>query len=223
MWLGVAAFLLLSLWWMANLLFPKELSREFLALAASKRHCLFQNPAEGTGKYQELENTCIIPSYKTFLTSWQMKWRPGACFQEDLGFSSWAFSFIKPYSKYVGSAYRAGLWGAIHWELLFSYYPNVLGEKKGQCCCGGDSQESCAAVFFTFTCDALFQHEDRMHHATGACSHERVRSLVSVLLLSFKVCRAGWKGQGNVIVLVGWEGLAEPLQNDKCCVKTSGI
>lgn len=80
---------------MANLLFPKELSRDFLAPAASKSHCLFQNRAEGTGKYQELENTCIIPSYKTFLTSWQTKGRPGARFQENLGFSSWAFSCIK--------------------------------------------------------------------------------------------------------------------------------
>lgn len=61
-WLGETALLLLSLWWMADILFPKHLSRDFLALAASKRHCLFQNPAEGTGKYQELENTCIIPS-----------------------------------------------------------------------------------------------------------------------------------------------------------------
>lgn len=68
--------------------FPKDFSREFLALAASNRHCLLENPAEGTGNYQELENTCIIPSYKTFLTSWQMTGSPGACFQEGLGFSS---------------------------------------------------------------------------------------------------------------------------------------
>lgn len=152
-----------------------------------------------------------------------MKRRPGACHQEDLGFSSWAFSSIKACSKYVGSAYRAGLWGAIHWKLLFSHNPNVLGAKKGECCCGGDSQESRAAVCFTFTCGALFQHEIRMHHTTGACSHEYVPFLVPVLILSFKVCRAGGKGQENVTVLVWWESLAQSLQNDKCCIKTSGI
>lgn len=201
----------------------KNCPETFLDLAASKRHCLFQNPAEGTGKYQDLENTCIIPSYKTFLTSWQMKGRPGARFQENLDFRSWAFSCIKPCSKHVGSAYRAGLWGAIHWELLFSHNPNVLGAKKGKCCCGGDSPESRANVLFTFSCEALFQHEDRMHHTTSACYHEHVPFLVPVLILSFKVCRAGWRGQENVTVLVWWEGLTEPLQNDKCCVKTSGI
>lgn len=115
---------------MANLLFPKDLSRDFLALAASKRHCIFHNPAEGTGKYEEVENTCIIPSYKTFLTSWQMKGRPGACLQEDLGFSSWAFSCIKPCSKCVGSAYRAGLWGTIRWELPIPIIQMFWGRRK---------------------------------------------------------------------------------------------
>lgn len=211
-WLGEAALLLLTLWWMANLLFPKELSRDFLDPAFSKRHCLFQNRAEGTGKYQELENTCIIPSYKTFLTSWQMKGRPGACFQENLGFSSWAFSCIKPCSKHVWSAFRAGLWGSVHWELLFSHNPNVLGAKKGECCCGGDSPESRAAVFFTFSCEALFQHEDRMHHTTSAYNHEHVPSLVPVLILSFKKCRAGWKGQENLTVLVWWKASQNPCK-----------
>lgn len=197
-WLGETVLPLLSLWWMANLLFPKDLSRDFLALAASKRHCIFQNPAEGIGKYQEVENTCIIPSYKTFLTSWQMKGRPGACLQEDLGFSSWAFSCMKPCSKYVGSAYRAGLWGAIHWELLFYHNPNVLGVKTGECCCGGDSQESRAAVCFTFTCEALFQHENRMHRTTGACSHEH--------LCSFWALRSAELGEKDKRMLLCWCG-----------------
>lgn len=115
---------------MKCLLSPKDLSRDFLALAASKSLSLFQNLAEGTGKYKELENTCIIPSFKTFLAFWQMKGRPGACLQEDLGFSSWAFSCIKPCSKYVGSAYRAVLLGAIHWELLFPIIQMFWGQKK---------------------------------------------------------------------------------------------
>lgn len=60
----------------------------------------------------------------------------------------------------------------------FSHNPNVLGVKKGECCYGGDSQESRAAVCFSLTCEALFRHEDRMHHATDACNHEHVTSLV---------------------------------------------
>ena len=130
---------------MANLLFPKELTRDFLALAASKRHSLFQNPTERTGKYRELENTCIIPSYKTFPTCWQMKEGPGACLQKVLGFNSRVFSWVKPCSKYVGSAYGVGLLGTIHLELLFPIIWRFQGQKR-ECCHHGESKKSHGAA-----------------------------------------------------------------------------
>lgn len=142
-WLGEAALLLPWPQWMANLLFPKELARDFLALVASKGHSFLQNPTERTGKYHELENTSIIPSYKIFPTSWKMKERPGACLQNVLRFNSWMFSWVKPGSKYVRWAYVVGLLSTVRWELLS---PVKFQGQKGECSLGGESQESGAAA-----------------------------------------------------------------------------